>query len=359
MNDSPTDDIALTQAAERKRSRTRLILLVLAPLGALAIVAFVYLRGGRAVETDNAYVKATKTPISTEVAGTVKEVLVRENQAVTGGQVLFRLDPAAFQVAVAQAQAKLGQVRADLAALAASYRHNQAEMALARTRSGFARQEQKRQADLVASGFVSNARFDDARQNAEIAAQQMDVLEQERRRIAATLGGGIDAQVEQHPSYLAALAELERAQLDLARAEVRAPQAGSVTKPPQPGHFIAAGAAPLALVVNARPWVEANFIETDLAHVRPGQRATIEIDTYPDVQISGTVESLSPATGAEFALIPAQNATGNWVKITQRLPVRIRLDATAHLPELRAGMSATVRIETGQRRRLLGLALPG
>jgi membrane fusion protein, multidrug efflux system len=358
MNDSPPDPTPLT-ATQRQRSRSRLILLVLVPLGAAAITLFVYLRGGREVETDNAYVKATKIPISTEVAGTVKEVLVRENQAVTSGQVLFRLDPAGFQVAVAQAQARLAQVRADLAALAASYRHNQAEVALARTRLGYARQEQQRQADLVARGFVSNARFDDARLATELAARQIDVLEQEQQRIAAMLGGGIETRVERHPSYLAALAELDRARLDLARVDVRALQPGTVTKPPQPGYYIAAGAAPMALVVTAKPWVEANFIETDLAHVHPGQRAVVTIDTFPDAQLHGTVESLSPATGAEFSLIPAQNATGNWVKITQRLPVRIRLDAAADRPELRAGLSATVRIETGQRRRLLGWAWPG
>lgn len=358
MNDSPPDTATPLSAAERQRRRMRLSLLVLVPLGAAALTLFVYLSGGRQVETDNAYVKATKVPISAEVAGTVKQVLVRENQAVTAGQLLYRLDAAAFQVAAAQAQARLAQVRADLAALGASYRHNAAEIALARTRLGFAKQEQQRQADLVGSGFVSPARFDDARQATTLAAQQIDALEQERQRIAATLGGGIAARVEQHPSYLAALAELDRARLDLARAEVRAPQAGTVTKPPQPGYYIAAGAAPMALVVTAKPWVEANFTETDLTFVRPGQRATVHIDTYPDAPMSGTVESLSPATGAEFALIPAQNATGNWVKITQRLPVRIRLDAQADRPELRAGLSATVSIETGQRRRLLGWSLP-
>lgn len=359
MNDAPvvaaTEDAAARSAGRR---RWRLVLLLLVPLIGAGLALLIYLYGGRHVETDNAYVKADKVPVSAAVAGTVSEVLVGENQAVAAGQLLFRLDAAPFRVAVAAAEAKVAQTRTDHSALQAAYRQKQAEIALARTRAGFARQEQQRQADLVARGFVSTSRFDDARQTGELAAQQVTVLEEELKRIAMTLGGSIDTPLAQRASMQAAQAELERARLDLARADVRASLPGIISKPPKLGQYIAAGSIAMALVVNATPWVEANFTETDLTHLRPGQPAEVHIDTYPGIIWRGTVDSVSPATGAEFALIPSQNATGNWVKVVQRVPVRIDLEVAPGQPVLRAGLSAAVKIDTGRRRQLFGLALP-
>jgi len=339
-----------------RRAWRGLLLLVVPAVAGLAVLV-VYLLGGRYVETEDAYVKADKIPVSAEVSGAIQEVPVQENQLVPTGQLLFRLNPAPFQVAVAKAQAKLGQVRADVSALKASYREKQAEIALARTKYDFALRDQRRQADLAAKNFISASKLDEARQSAELAAQQIVALEQDLKRIGEALAGGVDTPLERQPAYLAALAELEQAKLDLARTEVRAPLPGTVSKPPKPGQYAAAGATMLALVVSGNLWVEANFTETDLTHVHPGQPASIRIDTYPGAVWTGTVESLSPATGAEFSVIPPQNATGNWVKITQRLPLRIRLDAEPGLPQLRAGLSATVEIDTGHRRRILGAAL--
>ena len=339
------------------RSRLRFALLVVLPLLALLIGGAIYLLGGRYVETDNAYVKADKVPVSADVSGTVAQVFVRENQAVVQGQALFALDPAAFQIAVRKAEAKLGQVRADLDAQKASYREKQAEIALARTKYAFARRDQQRQADLVAQHFISSARYDDVRQTSDVAAQQIAALTQDLKRIAENLGGSVDTPVERHPDYLAALAGLAQAKLDLAHAVVHAPLPGVVTKPPKPGQYVDAGATAMALVAGSAPWVEANFTETDLTYVHPGQPVKVSVDTYPGVVWRGVVDSLSPATGAEFSLIPAQNATGNWVKIAQRVPVRIRLGDSAHLPQLRAGLSTEVKIDTGHRRRLLGFAL--
>jgi len=295
-------------------------------------------------------------PVSAEVSGTIREVLVQENQTVVAGQPLFRLDAAPFQVALSKAEAKLAQVRTDLAALKASYREKQAEITLARTRYAFAQKDQQRQADLVARNFVSASKFDDAKQTADLAAQQIAALEQDLKRIAVTLGGSVDAPVERHPSYRAAQAELEQARLDLARVEVRASLPGTVSKAPKPGQYLATGATAMALVVSGNLWIEANFTETDLTFVHPGQPVAIHVDTYPDAAWTGVVQSLSPATGAEFSVIPAQNATGNWVKITQRVPVRIKFDAAPGMPQLRAGLSAVVEIDTGHRRRLLGYA---
>lgn len=339
-----------------RRQRTRLILLVVVPLIVIAIALGIYLNGGRYVSTDNAYVKADKVPVSAEVSGSVLDVPVRENQVVRAGQVMFRLDPAPFRVAVAKAEAKLAQVRTDLSALQASYREKQAEIALARTRLAFADRDQQRQADLVAKHFISASRYDDAKQNTALAAQQIAALQQDLKRIGETLGGGIDSEITRHPAYLAAQAELEQAQLDLARVEVRASLPGTVGKLPKPGQYVTAGAVVTALVANGNLWVEANFPETDLTYVHPGQPVSIRVDTYPSVSWHGVVESLSPATGSEFAVIPAQNATGNWVKITQRVPVRIRLESPADSPPLRAGLSTEVEIDTGHRRRLFGLS---
>jgi membrane fusion protein (multidrug efflux system) len=355
---SPDDDS--TAATPRRLSRRRVkrfVFLELVPAVAAVVAAVVYLHGGRYVETDNAYVKADKVPVSAEVSGTIKEVLVSENQTVVAGQPLFRLDPAPFEVAVAKAEAKLAQVRTDLAALKASYREKQAEITLARTRLAFAQKDQQRQADLAAKNFVSASRLDDAKQNTDLAGQQIAALEQDLARIAESLGGSVDIPFEHHPSYRVALAELAQARLDLSRVEVRASLPGTVSKPPKPGQYLAAGSMATALVVSGNLWIEANFTETDLTYVRPDQPATIHIDTYPDLTWAGVVESLSPATGAEFSVIPAQNATGNWVKIAQRVPVRIRLEAVSGMPELRAGLSALVEIDTGHRRRLLGFSL--
>jgi membrane fusion protein (multidrug efflux system) len=343
-----------------RRATSGLLLLVVVPAVALAGGAAVWLKGGRYVETDNAYIKADKVPVSAEVAGAIHEVLVIENQAVKAGDPLFRLNPAPFQVAVERAQARLAQVRADVAALRASYRGKQAEIALARTKLEFARRDQQRQADLAAKNFIAASKLDEFRQTTELAGQQIAALEQDLRRIAETLGGSPDTPLERQAAWLGAMAELAQAKLDLARTEVRAPVAGTAGKPPKPGQYVAAGALAMTLVVSDALWVEANFPETDLTYVRAGQPVRVRVDTFPGTHWNGAVESLSPATGAEFSVLPAQNATGNWVKITQRVPLRIRLEAlpdqgAASAPPLRTGLSATVRIDTGHQRRLADL----
>lgn len=345
-----------SRAPARGRRTLRWTLLVVVPLVAAIVGAAVWLLGGRFVETDNAFVKADKVPVSAEVSGAVIEVLVRENEIVHVGQLLFRLDPVPFRVAVAKDEAKLGQARTDLAAMKASYREKQAQIALAGTRAAFARKEQSRQADLAARNFISASKLDDARSAAEIAEQELRAQQQDLQRIAASLGGGPDVPIESHPGFRAALAELEQARLDLVRTEVRASIDGTVSHLPKPGQFVSAGATVAALVADARPWIEANFPEKDLTWIHPGQPVEIRIDSWPDRVWTGVVESLSPATGAEFSILPPQNATGNWVKVAQRVPLRVRLDEQRDAPRLRAGLSATVRIDTGHRRTLLGFS---
>ncbi|MDD3935412.1 HlyD family secretion protein [Rhodoferax sp.] len=356
-NNISSDPKALASSRMAQRTLKRLILLGLIPLLAIVVLGVVYLRGGRIVETENAYLKADKVSVSSEVSGTVKELFIRENQAVAAGQLLFRLDAAPFRLAVAKAEAKLSQVRTDLAVMRASYREKQAEITLARTRHAFALKEQGRQAELVNKKFVSAAKFDDAKQSADLAGQQMVVTEQDLKRIAESLGGSLSTPVEQHPAYLSAQAELEQVRLDLLRVEVRAATTGTVSKLPKLGQFVQAGSMAMVLVVNDKLWVEANLPETDLTYVHPGQSVKIHVDTFPDEVWTGEVESLSPATGAEFSLIPAQNATGNWIKIAQRVPVRIRIIPDSGRSELRTGLSAKAEIDTGHRRSLFGFSL--
>jgi membrane fusion protein (multidrug efflux system) len=344
-----------SQRGAARRALVRFVLLVIVPATAVAGGVGLWLQGGRFAETDNAYAKADKVPVAAEVSGTVRTVLVQENQAVRAGQPLLRLDDAPLRVSVARAEARVAQARTDIAALKASYRAKQAEIALARTRHEFARRDEARHADLAARQFISASRLDEARHASALAAQQILAVEQELTRIGEALGGGPSVPTDRHPAVLTAAAELMQARLDLARAEIRAPVDGTVSRPPKPGQFVGAGTTALALVASADLWIEANFSETDLTWLRAGQPATVRIDTYPDVVWHGTVESLSPATGAEFAILPAQNASGNWVKVAQRVPVRIRVEPREDAPPLRAGLSAHVRVDTGHRRRLADL----
>jgi len=340
-----------------QRRRLRVVLLGVVPIVAALVGGAVWLHGGRFIGTDNAYVEADKVPISVEVTGTVANVFVKENQAVHAGDPLFELDRAPFEVAVARAEANLGEARTSLEALRASYREKQVEIGLAKTRHTFALKDQKRQVELAAKDYAPQVTLDQADQNAQLTAQQVTALEQSLAQIGQTLGGGPNVPIEQNPSYKVALAELAQAKLDLARTLVHAPANGAVSAAPKPGQHLTAGAMAMVVVASGAPRVEANLTEKDLTYVHPGQAVAIRVDTYPGRTWSGIVESLSPATGAEFSLLPAQNATGNWVKIAQRVPVRIALAPAPDLAKLRAGLSAEVKIDTGHKRRMFGMTL--
>jgi membrane fusion protein (multidrug efflux system) len=343
----------LKAAASRRRRRTvRRALLTLAPLLVIAAAAYLYLTGGRYVGTDNAYVKVDTVSVSPEVSGPIVAVDVAENQRVTAGQALFRIDDAPFRLALARAEAQLQSTRTDIESLKASYRQKQAEIALARTNEAYAKQEFDRQAALVQSNAVSRARYDEARHNFDAARQQIAVVQQQLAQILAQLAGEADIAAEAHPSYLNARAERDRAALDLARTVVRASIPGIAGRKPVVGQYVKAGDPAMTVVADRNAWIEANFKETDLTYVRPGQTVTIAVDTYPGHALAGTVESISQATGAEFAILPPQNATGNWVKVVQRIPVRIAVAVHDGDPPLRAGMSTDVEIDTGRRRAL-------
>jgi membrane fusion protein (multidrug efflux system) len=342
--------------SEAKSSR-RLILLVVIPALAALLGLFIYLSGGRYATTDNAYTKADVVSIRPRVAGAVAQRLVAENEHVKAGQLLIVLDQKPYEVALAKAEAKLGEVRTTLAALSASYREKQSGLQLAIANRDYAANEQHRQADLAARKLVAKAAYDEVSHTRRISEQQVITLERDLYRIAESLGGDADAPLEQHPSYRAAQAEVEQAQLNLDYTRITAPKDGIVTKPPEVGEYLPVGSATMALVASDNLWVEANFIETDLTHVRIGQTVKVHVDTYPSVAWEGVVQSISPATGAEFSVIPAQNATGNWVKIAQRVPVRISIKPNKDAPPLQAGLSTGIKIDTGYKRSLFGISI--
>jgi membrane fusion protein, multidrug efflux system len=334
------------------RQRLRLPLMIAGPVLVLLVAGYWYLTGGRYVSTDNAYVQAARVAISTDVSGRVVDVEVKDNQKVTAGEVLFRLDPRPFRIAADEARAQLAAVRYQIHALKATYHQKRADARATEATSDYQQREFERQKRLLASGTASQQQYDLARQAYETGRQQLASKQQDVAVALANIGGDPELPLEQHPMVQHAQAALDRAELNLSYTEIHAPENGIVTKVEQlqVGDYVNAGTPLFSLMSTDHVWVEANFKETELTHMRPGQQATVEVDTYPDIVFDAKVESLSPGTGLTFSLLPAENATGNWVKVVQRLPVRLslkRLDVNA---PLHAGLSATVEVDTRHRR---------
>ncbi len=314
-----------------------------------------YIRGGQVMSTDDAYVEANKVGISTDVSGIVKDVDVTENEQVEPGQVLYRLDDAPFRFALERATARVGGVKDALNALKANYRDMEAQILQARHDIEYYATELHRQQDLLKAHVASQSAFDRARRNLQNAQGKLSSLTQQLAAIAANLNGDPDGPVERNPRYADAVAQRREVARQLAHTIVRAPFAGMVTNVPSiaPGKYLAASTTAFYLVSTDHVWVDANPKETELTYVRPGQPVTVTVDTYPAVQWEGTVESISPAASEEFSLLPAQNTSGNWVKVVQRIPMRVRVDTSdSELPPLRAGMSVEVDVDTGHARGL-------
>jgi membrane fusion protein, multidrug efflux system len=355
---APKTAVPQAAAAAPPRARRRWLrhaLLALGPLLVLVVGGYLWLTGGRYVGTDNAYLKADQVAISAQVSGPIAAVAVVENQHVAKGDLLFRLDPAPFEVALRQAEAELQKVGSDIAALKASYQAKTEELALASSNLAFAQREFERQSALREKKVVAAAQLDRAQHDLDVAQQQLAMLRQDQARLLAGLNGDPDSPIEEHPSWRAAEAARDAAALDLAHATVTAPFAGAACNKPELGHYVSAGAPVMSIVADDGVWIDANFKETDLTHVRPGQAATVEIDTYPGRTWPAMVTSISQATQSEFSVLPAQNATGNWVKVVQRIPVRIAIQTEPGDPPLRAGMSTYVEIDTGEQRSLRGV----
>ncbi len=354
----PAAPDAATPAPGRQRRRwLRPALMLGGILAAILVAGHVWLAGGRYVSTDNAYVQADRLLVATDVSGIVQAIAVREGEEVVAGQVLFQLDPAAFVHAVDAARANLGQIALTLHAQQADIQRMRNDIAAQEASVELARANFERQAQLVASSAVSRAAYDQARFGLQQEQQQLASLRSQMEVALVRLGGDAEAPVERHPQYLQAAAQLAEARRQLEHATVRAPFAGTVTRVSQlqPGQFLAAATPAFAIVATDHVWIEAQPKETDLAYVREGNQATVTVDTYPGVTWHGTVESIAPASGATFSILPAQNSTGNWVKVVQRIPVRIRVAREPGSPPLRAGMSGEVSIDTRHERRLMDL----
>ena len=328
-------------------SRTRVLLMLVLPTLVLGLAgAWYYFGAGATVTTDNAYIKAGKVMVSTQVPGFVVDVKVRENQHVQAGETLFLIDDTRVSVALDKADAELAQARTTLFALKASYREKLAQLQLAEQTQAFAQREYERQAELARQKVVSSGSFDAVANERDAARQKTEILRQETARLLANLDGNAEKPVEAYPLYMKARAVREKAALAVANTRIVAPFSGIVGKPPQIGQYVAVGQAVMSVVSDTNIWIEANFKETELAGLRPGQPVSVQVDAFPEREFRARVDSISQASGAEFAVLPAQNATGNWVKVVQRIPVRITLDAATPLSDLRAGMSATVEVDT-------------
>jgi membrane fusion protein (multidrug efflux system) len=339
-----------TATARPRRRLVRSVLLFVGPLAVVVGGAYAYFTSGRFVGTDNAYVKADVAVVSAEIAGPIASVAVRENQSVRQGEVLFRIDDRPYKVSLDRATAQLGAINDLVESFRASYRQTTEQLALARTNALYEQHEYERLSALAARELASEVDVDEARHKRDVANQEIAVTERALEQIRARLGGDLDRPVTSQAAYLAAKATYDAAVLEVEHTVVRAPFDGIASKVPTIGQYVAPGAAIMSVVANRNMWIEANYKETDLTHVAVGQGVEVALDTYPDRTWRGTVESISQATGAEFSVIPAQNATGNWVKVTQRIPLRIAVQVERDDPELRVGMSAIVAIDTGYQR---------
>jgi membrane fusion protein (multidrug efflux system) len=333
-----------------------ILLIVLPAIVVVGSLGF-YLMGGRYISTDNAYIGAQKVLITPEISGKVSEVQVREGQHVGAGDPLFTIDPVPFQLALQQAQSKLASVRTDYENLKSNYQSLNHLVQLGDQAVTLKRRDLDRKTALLASR--SGSQFDVDNSQAALLNAQLQ-LQLGQQQLATTLNqllGNADLPLEQFPAHLQAKAAMEQAQRDLDHTSVRAPIAGTATQVDniQLGRFVAAGTPLFSVIDDATPWIDANPRETDITYLRVGQKVDIDIDSFPDRSFHGTVQSVSPGTGAQFAILPPQNSNGNWVKVVQRVPVRIVFDAGQDLSLLRAGMSVVVDIDTGRRRSLASL----
>ena len=336
------------------RTLIRLILLGVLPTIALVTAAHYWIASGRYVATDNAYVKANLIAISAEVSGRVDRVFVAENTRVEAGQKLFSINSEPFRIEFARAQAKLDKVRNLIGALRADHGQAQMELKEAQADINYYKRVQRRFSALAQRGHASKAKLDEANRNFNTSRQRASALRQKTLRILARLGGTTTGPIERHPEYLQAKANRDEAELALRRTTVNAPVGGYIGRLKlQAGEYVTAGETTLPLIEAGASWIEANLKETQLTHVEGGQRASIVLDAFPDHSWDATVHSISPSTGAELSILPPQNASGNWVKVVQRIPVRLQIGAVHPSITLRSGMTVSVSIDTERKPTLI------
>jgi membrane fusion protein (multidrug efflux system) len=345
------ENAPLTETVAVRKTRLQRLRWPLMSLAAIAVLgggAYFYIKGSRYQSTDDAYAQAATVSISANVGGRVSEIEVRDNELVQRGTTLFKLDDAPFRIAVSDAAAHLADTRLQIESLKSTYRQRLVELRAARDTQRYAQQQFDRQTRLLASGIASQAQYDQAAHALDAARQQVANVQQQIGVALANLGGDPNIAPERHPLVAQAQAALDRAQLNLSYTVISAPTDGVVAKVEQlqVGDTIAASAPVFALVSTRDVWIEANFKEVQLARMRPGQTAAVEIDRYPGRRFSAEVTSVSPSTGSQFSLLPPENATGNWVKVVQRVPVRLQLTRVDAGFLLQAGLSANVTVDT-------------
>lgn len=311
------------------------------------VCAWFYSVGGRYIETENAYIKADKVMITPEVAGRIIDVNVKDNGVVSKGDTLFTIDPEPFEVAVAKAKAQVAEADAQIQQLKAEYSQKKEDLAKAEVEAKYSEKEYKRRINLVKRGAVSQTEFNDAERDRDASVKAVSSIREEIKGILAALAGDEHIRVADHPVFQAAIASLEQAKLDLKHTKVTAPMNGTIGTAPRVGDYARTGVSLVNLLGCDEVWVEANFKETELTLMEVGQPVEVEVDTYPGHLFKGHVESISPATGSEFSILPAQNSSGNWVKVVQRVAVRISLDHDAAEVALRSGMSSQVAVDIG------------
>jgi membrane fusion protein, multidrug efflux system len=325
----------------------RLTLMIVGPLLLIILGLWYWTHSERYQSTDNAYVVADQVSIAPQISGSVTAVPVSQNTRVTPGEVLLQIDPAPFQLALDQANANLRNVADQIRAQQQSLRAAQAELKGAEANVDYLKREVQRKENLVKQDVVAAAKLDDLKTNYIVAEQRTIALQAQIAQIQASLGGNTNRPITEQSSYKQAVAARDQAALNLSYTTVKAPAAGVVTEVDiKPGDVVQAGRPVFALVMSGKRWIDANFKETQLTHIYVGEKAEIRVDTYSGHTWQGTVESIAPGTGSVFSVLPAQNATGNWVKVVQRIPVRISIDTADDGPDLRAGMSAEVVIDT-------------
>lgn len=336
-------------APKKKRRTGRFLLMFALPVALVAGGSYVWVTGGRYQETENANLQQAKVSIAADTAGRIVQVHIFDNQSVKQGDVLFAIDPQPYRIALAQADAAVAGARLNVEQLRAGYSQAVAQEKSDASQVDYAQSQFDRAADLARKGINAKSSLDEARNDLDKAKQQLAAAEQGILSARAALGGNPDIETDRHPTVMAALAARDKAAYDLAQTTVRAPADGIISQAAsfKVGQYVGSGTPLFSLVETGDTWVDANFKETQLTNMKPGQKAEIVVDTYPGKTFEATVEAIGAGTGAEFSLLPAQNATGNWVNVTQRIPVRLRLaDADAKMA-LRTGMSATVTVDTG------------
>ncbi len=339
-------------APANRRGRGRYLLMIAVPMALLVGGGYFWLTGGRYEETENANLRQAKVTIASEASGRIVDVAVADNTMVKKGDVLFVVDPQPYQIALAEADAALATARMQVEQLRAGYSRAVAEEQIAAGELDYAKAHFERSMDLAKKGISATSSLDEARRDLDKAQQEQAAAQDSVASARAGLLGDPNIETNKHPAVLSAQAARDQAAFNLAQTTVRAPAAGVVSQASsfKVGQYVAMGTPLFSLVETGDTWVEANFKETQLTHVKVGQTAEVTFDTYPDQVFHATVQSIGAGTGAEFSLLPAQNATGNWVKVTQRIPVRLTLDAGDDGDRVRTGMSASVSVDTGYSR---------